>query len=149
MKLSIAAAITILTLCMQSQAFGQCDYDSCSLRIKYGWSLKLVAGAEEHEIAGLGMFPSKATTEIFAERSELAASMYQDFRSQRITGSVLALGGLAMMFGGVFAAEENENLGVALVFGGLAISTAGMVVQTTAFDKVSKAIWEYNRTLSQ
>lgn len=139
----------ILAIGLQSEALGQCDYDTCALRIKYGWSTKLVAGTEEREITGLGMFPSSDPIELLGERSDLAASLYQDFRSQQATGSILILGGLAMLVGSVFAAPDNQGLGAALAFGGLGIMLGGSYAQMSAHNKASMAVWEYNRTFAK
>jgi hypothetical protein len=149
MRTSIAVATTIMVVCVQGTAFGQCTYDTCALRTTHGWSVRLVAGAEEKEIAKLGMFPPAEPTALFAERSDVAASLYDSFRSQRRKGSFMVIGGLAVMLGGVFVASENEGVAWGLIVGGLGIEIGGAIVQVVAFDKVSRAVWEYNRTLSR
>ncbi|MEJ2719621.1 MAG: hypothetical protein P8181_00590, partial [bacterium] len=132
-----------------SQAFGQCEYDSCAVRLKYGWGVKLVAGVDEREIAGLGMFPSIEPTVLFSERSEFAASLYSEFRSQRIKGSLLTFGGFAAVVGAIIAGEDNKDIAGGLLLGGFVVWGVGIVMQTTAMDKLSLATWEYNRTLSR
>jgi hypothetical protein len=132
---------------MQARSFAQCEYDSCAVRIKYGWKVTLVVGVEEREITGLGMFPSNEPTALFAERSDFAASLYSEFRSQRIKGSLLTFGGLGLMVGAIFAEKDNKELAGGLLLGGVAVWAIGIIMQTTAIDKVSLATWEYNRTL--
>jgi hypothetical protein len=147
MKRSIYIVIFVAVCFVQAESFAQCNYDSCAVRIKYGWGVKLVAGVEEREIAGLGMFPPNEPTALFSERSDLAASLYSEFRSQRIKGSLLTFGGLAMMVGAIIAGEDNKEVAGGLLLGGVVVWGVGVFMQTTAMDKVSLAAWEYNRTL--
>lgn len=136
------------------QAFGQdCDYDTCALRLQSGWrAVRLVAGSEAQEISELGLFPSRDPVPLLAERSELAASLYGDFRSQQVKGSLLYVTGLGLVVASFFYYDSDggyTDAGWGLVIGGAVVGAVGNAMQSLASDKLSRAVWEYNGTLTR
>ncbi len=133
-----------------AQANG-CTYDTCALRLHQGfWGPRIVRGVTGEKVAGYGLFAPRLS--LFAERSDSAGRYYELFRKSHNQGSGLALAGTVIFAGFALrgALEPNRNLstveGVGLTVG-TGLLLAGVIRLLPAHNRLSKAIWWYNRTL--
>ena len=153
----VALSVFILSLGVAAQpAFAQtnpgCTYDACALRVYYNAAgAALVRGRDQIVINGLGFWAHDMTSAFQGNR--LAQDLADDYREQHNLGTVLTGVGAVSFFIGLIASDGVISLdldtGSLLSLGGLAAIAIGSRVSLTAEDRLSRAIWEYNRTLPQ
>ncbi len=145
----VALVLLMLAVCppvATAQAGQDCTYASCALRIRHSlFSTQLVQGQAERRVASLGLFPPEVP--LFAERSDTSARHYAAFRRRHTTGALLALAGSVALAAGVFV--DDSDVGLILVAGGGLLGITGGIQATRAQDRLSQAIWWYNRTLAE
>lgn len=135
----------------RGQADG-CTYDRCALRVHRGfWGPRLVRGLEGDKVAGLGLLAPRLT--LFAERSDSAARYYELFRKSNNQGAALMLAGALVFVGVTVSAGPRWDQPVTTAQGvglavGLGLLVAGGIRILPAHNRLSKAVWWYNRTLA-
>ena len=129
-----------------------CTYDACALRIHYSPAgAALVRGVDQVVVNGLGLWASDMGR-VFAgnRRSQDLADGY---RMRHNAGTVLSVAGGIMFFGGLLASDGNISIDLdtksLVTLGGLALTIVGTRVSVSGDDHLSRAIWEYNRTLAR
>jgi hypothetical protein len=147
--------ISILSLAVSAQpALAQvgpsCTYDACALRVYYNAAgAALVRGRDQIVINGLGFWARDMTRAFDGNR--LAQDLADSYRERHNLGTVLTGVGALSFFIGLIGADGNISLDLdtpsLLALGGLAAIAIGSRVSLTAEDDLSRAIWEYNRTL--
>ena len=150
-------SISVLSLGVGAQPalaqVGQsCTYDACALRVAYNAAgAALVRGRDQIVINGLGFWARDMTRAFDGNR--LAQDLADSYRERHNLGTILTGAGALSLFIGLLASEGNISLdlgtGSLLSLGGLAAIAVGSRVSLTAEDDLSRAIWEYNRTLPQ
>lgn len=129
-----------------------CTYDTCALRLHRGFlSARIVRGMEGEKVAGLGMFAPRLT--LFAERSDSAARYYELFRRSTNQGNGLVLAGTAVFLVFAFSNGFDWNQQVTTAQGvgmtvGAGLMLAGSIRILPSYNRLSKAIWWYNRTFA-
>ncbi|MGE0157936.1 MAG: hypothetical protein AB7T31_00915 [Gemmatimonadales bacterium] len=129
-----------------------CTYDQCALRVAYNAAgAALVRGRDQIVINGLG-FWARDMNRAF-EGNRLSQDLAASYRSRHNTGTVLTGVGAVSFAIGLLAADGNISLDLdtpsLLSLGGLALIAVGSRVTLSAEDQLSRAIWEYNRTLTR
>jgi hypothetical protein len=147
--------LSLLALSAVTQpAFAQfgpnCPYEQCALRVAYNAAgSALVRGRDQIVINGLG-FWARDMSEAF-ESHPPAQDLAASYRRRHNTGTVLSGVGALSFFVGLIAADGNISLDLdgpsLLSLGGLTLIAVGSRVSLSAEDQLSRAIWEYNRTL--
>lgn len=152
-RMRAAVVMALLLGTAQSAVADDCTYDTCALRMKSTWGgFELVAGKEERKIATLGGFASSKPEALLAERSEIAAQHYREFRSAQRNAALVSLVGSGLVIGSFFEWDSGEgysDTGWALLIGGIAAGLVGNWMKAGAQEKVSHAIWEYNGTFAE
>jgi hypothetical protein len=124
-----------------------CTYETCALRVKYGvLGTSIVQGAQEDHLASVAFFPP--TLPQLAERSDSAAIFYSAFRARQNRGMVLTFIGLIGIAVGGALVDTNDDSSWLAVMPGLAVTFAGVQQLNSGRERLSRAVWEYNRTLS-
>jgi hypothetical protein len=129
-----------------------CTYDTCALRVHYNAAgAALVRGRDQIVINGLGFWARDMTRAFDGNR--LAQNLADSYRERHNLGTVLTGVGALSFFIGLVAADGVISLDLdtpsLLSLGGLAAIAIGSRVSLSAEDDLSRAIWEYNRTLPQ
>jgi hypothetical protein len=146
-------ALALIGFARASMAQGQgCTYDTCALRLHRGFmGPRIVRGVTGEKVAGFGLFAPRLS--LFAERSDSAARYYELFRKSNNQGNALALVGTAIFLAATFSRGTDWSQPVTTAQGvGLAIGAgftlAGAIRLHPSHNRLSKAIWWYNRTLA-
>lgn len=129
-----------------------CTYDACALRVSGRGGSVILRGVESERIARIGFWGFAPRLPLLAERSDSAAYYYRRFRSAHNTSNWLFLvGTVPAAIIGVMAALEPDReagtLGIGLLVTFTGTLVAGAIVRGPAPDRLSRAIWWYNRTL--
>jgi len=150
-----ALAISLLSLGLVArpalaQVGPSCTYDACALRVAYNAAgASLVRGRDQILINGLGFWARDMTRAFDGNR--LAQDLADSYRERHNLGTVLTGVGALSLFIGLVAADGNISLDLdtpsLFSLGGLAAIAIGSRVSLGAEDDLSRAIWEYNRTL--
>jgi len=129
-------------------------YENSALRLKIGWGgAKLIAGSEQLEVAGLGMFPTNAPRGMFSERSLEAGSLYGSYRTKSRVGALMTIVMTGMWVGAALVASNDSNasgnseVAMGLFIGGFVPFFFSLERQTRAAEDLSRAVWLYNATL--
>jgi hypothetical protein len=127
-----------------------CPYDSCALRVAYSPAgAALVRGTDQIVINGLG-FWARDMTRAF-EGNRIAQDLANSYRERHNLGTVLTGVGAVSFFIGLIGSDGDISLDLdtpsLLTLGGLVGIAVGSRVSLSAEDQLSRAIWEYNRTL--
>ncbi len=152
-RVAIATAVvvagTVLLLPADTNAQEtECTYDACALRMRYRFmGARLVQGVEEKPVGSVGLFAGSMP--LLADRSDSAGIYYRAFHSANKSSSWLLLGGVAAFATGfVVAVSDGEHAVVTVSFvAGLGLLTGGLVRSSQAQERLSKAVWWYNRAL--
>jgi hypothetical protein len=146
--------ISLLSLAVEPQPAlaqaGSCTYDTCALRVYYNAAgAALVRGRDQSVINGLGFWARDMTSAF--DGNPLAQDLADSYRERHNLGTVLTGLGAVSFFIGLVAADGVISLDLdtpsLLSLGGLAAIAIGSRVSLSAEDDLSRAIWEYNRTL--
>ena len=132
---------------LRAQKPPSCSYDRCALRVKSSFfGTSIVQGRQEDHLASITFFAPGLPQ--LAERSDSAAALYAAFRGRQNRGTVLTLVGLVSVIVGAAVAGSDQDWGMwAIVPGGI-LTLAGVQQWNSGRDRLSRAVWEYNRTLS-
>jgi hypothetical protein len=127
-----------------------CSYELCALRVSYNAAgAALVRGRDQVVIDGLGFWASDMS--LAFEGNRLSQDLAASYRRRHNTGTVLTGIGALSFFIGLLADDGNISLDLdtpsLLSLGGLTLIAVGSRVSMSAEDQLSRAIWEYNRTL--
>jgi hypothetical protein len=130
-----------------AQTATPCSYDACALRLRHTfWKTQIVQGQKDSPVASVGLFPPAVP--LFAERSDSAARYYASFRRRATSSAVLGLAGLAAITVGLLVEGDDHDAGLVLVIGGGLLGTVGGILRTGAQERLSRAVWWYNRSLA-
>ena len=145
-------ALGVLAQPASAQFGPDCTYDQCALRVHYNAAgAALVRGRDQVVINGLG-FWARDMSPAFAG-NQLSQDLAASYRSRHNTGTVLTAIGAVSFFIGLVADDGNISLDLdtpsLLSLGGIALIAVGSRVSMSAEDQLSRAIWEYNRTLAR
>ena len=136
----------------QAPLGGGCDYSECALRVKHSffWA-SLVRGSEGEKVEGLRFWVSNLDP-IF-DGNTVSQDLAASFRRRQNAGSVLTFVGMAAIFVALEIEDTNslstDGGAVALVLSGLALAFTGAILGHSGRERLSKAVWEYNRTLAR
>lgn len=132
---------------LRAQQTPACTYETCALRVKYGFpGTSIVQGEQEDHLASIAFFAPALPQ--FAERSDVAATLYAAFRGRQNRGTVLILVGLVGMVVGTAVAGTDQDWSFLAAVPGLAVTLAGVQQLNSGRDRLSRAVWKYNQTLS-
>ena len=134
----------------RAQVGPDCTYDRCALRVAYNSAgAALVRGTDQIVINGLGFWARDMTRAFEANR--VAQDLANDYRERHNLGTVLTGVGAVSFFIGLLMNDGNISLdlgtGSLLSLGGIATIAVGSRVSLSAEDQLSRAVWEYNRSL--
>lgn len=127
-----------------------CDYEECALRVKRGFfGSSLVRGSQEEKVAGLDFWVGNLDS-VF-EGNAVAQDLAGTFRARRNTGTVLALLGAAAVIAGLACESDWRDWGdpPATFWAGMVVASVGGIVSETGWDPLSRAVWEFNRTVGR
>ncbi len=148
----LAAGVVVAALLSPGQAVAQdeCTYLGCALRLERGFLRNsLLQGATGNRIANVGFLAPRL--DMFAERSDSAAYYYQAFRTAHNQSFWLSTSGGLLMVATIII-EEIDRTQSELTWGigipGIALLFTGIIRGFGSGNKLSKAIWWYNSTLS-
>ncbi len=111
-------------------------------------SSSLVQGVQEEKLEGrLRLFPPVVPE--FAARSDSAAALYSAFRGRQNRGTAMILTSVAAIGVGIVAFRHDETARSVITIGSFGLLLAGIQQLWTGQDRLSQAIWEYNRTLKR
>jgi hypothetical protein len=128
-----------------------CTYDQCALRVAYSPAgSAVVRGAEEVVVDGLGFWAGDMAS-VFVG-SSLSQDLADGYRLRHNAGTVLTGVGTILFFASLIASDGNLSIGLGdgstlAWLGGVALIAIGTRVSVSGDDHLSRAIWEYNRTL--
>jgi len=125
-------------------------YDDCALRLKHRFfSTQFVQGQDE-TVAARFTFLAPRLDELM-QRSDSAWGYYWAFRERYNRGFWLMTVGGALFLGGTIIATDprHDTLGAALMFGGIGFNLAGIIDAAKSREPLAKAIWWYNRSLTE
>jgi len=152
-RITVMVVLALVALTPRGMAQSDdCTYDRCALRIHRGfWGPRLVRGMDEDKVAGLGMFAPRLA--LFAQRSDSAARYYELFRKSHNQGSALALAGAIVFTAFTLSHGPDWNQQVTTAQGvgmsvGAGLMLAGAIRLAPSHNRLSKAVWWYNRTLA-
>lgn len=151
--LATVVAMTPRTVAAQADVYAGCTYEQCALRIRARFfGRDLVRGRDDEKVHGLGIWVG-SLDDAFAGNpaaQELAASFG---RRHNLGSTLVLLGGVTAAFAAALLASDTpgRDHGAATVatFGGLAALAVGGVMERSAEDRLSRAVWEYNRGLER
>ena len=151
LALTLGAFLVLLAeggdLFAQADGGLDCEYAACALRVKNGfWGRSLVRGAEEAKISGLGFWVGDLGG-AFAG-SPVSQDLVASFRRRHNVGSFLGFSGLAVVIVGGIRNHGAFDDGV-VTMGGVAAMLVGAILIVSAEDRLSEAVWEYNRLVNR
>ncbi|MBM4185286.1 MAG: hypothetical protein FJ207_13880 [Gemmatimonadetes bacterium] len=135
-----------------AQASPACTYDTCALRVAYSPAgAALVRGTDQVVVNGLGLWSGDMRRAF--EGNRLSQDLANGYRVRHNAGTVLSVAGGILFFGGLLASDGNISIDLdtnsLVTLGGLALTVVGTRVSVSGDDHLSRAIWEYNRTLAR
>ena len=149
LRTSCFLTVTVLfawPLAAPAQTPDACSYDACALRVRYRLlGGQLIQGREESRVVSLGWLAPNAP--LFGERSDTAAWYYASFRRKQHVGAALGFAGLVASVAALLVGNSNEDLAAGLGIGGTVLVIGGGIQLGRANERLSKAVWWYNRTL--
>ena len=148
---AVGAALLVLALPfpeLNAQTTRDCTYDQCALRVQSRlFSRSIVRGRDAERVARIGMFVHDLP--LFREGPDSAARYYAAFRSAHNRGTLLSLLATALFV--VASATRGPYDWEAPSFGlfvtGVAVGIGGSINVIRSEDRLSKAVWWYNRAL--
>jgi hypothetical protein len=135
----------------QPTAADQCNYDRCALRFTLGFgSWSVVQGIDSRKVGRLGMFRGPNVERLVMAVPE-AASEARRFRRGYARSSALLWGGAALVLIGTGVAADNDGNAMAIGLGatGLAAMAYGAWSHGNSFNRLSRSLWLYNRSLQR
>lgn len=152
-RTSMMLVLALMVLARASMAqVKECTYDTCALRVQRAFlGPRMVRGVTGEKVAGFGMFAPRLS--FFAERSDSAARYYELFRRSNNQGNALVLAGTIVFWAFAFSNGLDWNRQVTTAQGvgmavGAGLTLAGAIRLLPSHNRLSKAIWWYNRTLA-
>lgn len=128
-----------------------CAYDQCALRFTLGFgSWSVVQGIDSRKVGRLGMFRGPDVAKLVATVPE-AAEEARQFQRGYARSSAILWGGaaLAVVGSGLAAANDGHPAAVGLGFSGVALMSYAAWSHGKSFNRLSRALWLYNRSLSR
>jgi hypothetical protein len=127
-----------------------CTWDQCALRVAYSPAgAALVRGRDQIVLNGLG-FWARDMSRAF-EGNRLSQDLAASYTERHNLGTVLSGVGAVSFFIGLLLEDGSISLdlgtGSLLSLGGIAAIAVGSRISLSAEDQLSRAVWEYNRTL--
>lgn len=125
-----------------------CSYDACALRVEPGWfSRDIVQGVDGVGVGRFGVIDSDLEEAVAG--SDYAADQARAYdRSHRLALlSGIAGSALILLSATVAVGDGDEAVSSAASLGGIALGFASVRFQMSAEQALSRAVWEYNRTL--
>lgn len=150
-RLHASCLLALTVLCVwpptaPGQTPDACSYDACALRVRYRLlGGQIVQGREENRVVSLGWLAPNAP--LFGERSDTAAWYYASFRRKQHVGAALGFAGLAASVAALLVGDSNQDLAAGLGIGGSVLVIGGGIQLGRANERLSRAVWWYNRTL--
>ncbi len=149
------ASVLLIVAASAAAALGQpvvpCTYAECGIRIEAaifssGAILQGPPGAEVR-VGNLGLFGG-GLEDVVAD-VPLALDHARAARRSTVGAAIVSVAAaVALVLATDDVYEEPSGTDVALLAGGLGLSTAGIVLGLQAQRRQSRAVWEYNRALA-
>jgi hypothetical protein len=146
----VLQALAGVTRPAQAQIDPACTYDRCALRVAYSPAgAALVRGRDQIVLNGLGFWARDMT--LAFEGNRLSQDLANSYTERHNLGTVLTGVGAVSFFIGLLVDDGSISLdlgtGSLLSLGGIAAIAVGSRISLSAEDQLSRAVWEYNRTL--
>lgn len=128
-----------------------CNYDRCALRFTLSFGTwRVVQGSAGTKLGDLGFLSAPDVESIVRDVPE-AADLAKQFRSTYRTSAAFVWGGalVAIVGGGLAAANDGNHSAVAIGIGGLGALAYGGWRHGKSVDLLSRSIWLYNRSLKR
>ncbi|MEM0963047.1 MAG: hypothetical protein AAGK21_11000 [Bacteroidota bacterium] len=125
-----------------------CPYEACAVRVDESFlGVRLVAGEDETIVARSGLFGIVDLTEVVAVSPD-ALPYARTYERSRLQSALAGLAGAALV-GVWLSGTGSDAFQTGALVGGIGLATVGLTLDLRSRRSFSRAVWEYNRSVTQ